>query len=179
MLLATSRQNRHPNWDICHIGAQVSVSPRRSLPPMFWPNAARLSSPHHRYRIVLPLQKVREMCTQLIHGESSVFSNLLIHLVKQIGSDWRRTATSIIIVDIRPPFTEHPALSSHHSITHRIFSINFTNLPVKFSRANIFGIQKFDYWPYLTTYGIFFFILISRQNEELTNNEWKLTMCQM
>jgi hypothetical protein len=30
-------------------------------------------------------------------------------------------------------------------------------LPINFSRANIFGIKKFDHWPYLTTGGIFEF----------------------
>jgi hypothetical protein len=83
---------------------------------------------------------------------SSVFSNLLIHLAKQMGSDYGRAATSIIIVDIRPPFTEHPTPSFHYSISHSIFS---TNLPINFSRANIYGIQKFDHRPYLTTGGIF------------------------
>jgi hypothetical protein len=63
-------------------------------------------------------------------------------------------ATSVIVFDIRSSFTEHPTPSSHHSITHSIFSINFTNLPINFSQANIFGIQKFDHWPYLTTGGI-------------------------
>jgi hypothetical protein len=58
---------------------------------------------------------------------------------------------------MRPPFTEHPTPSSHHSITHSIFSINFTNLPINFSQANIFGIQKFYHWPYPTTGGIFDF----------------------
>jgi hypothetical protein len=52
-------------------------------------------------------------------------------------------ATSIIIVDIRPPFTEHPTPSSHHSITHSIFATNFINMPMNFSQANIFGIQTF------------------------------------
>jgi hypothetical protein len=80
MFLATSRHNHHPNWDICHIRAQVSVSPhRRSLPPTFWPNAAWLSSPHHRCWIILPL-KISQ--TWWIF-----FSNLLIHLVKEISSD--------------------------------------------------------------------------------------------
>jgi hypothetical protein len=67
--------------------------------------------------------------------------NHLIHLVKQIGSDEGQAAASIIIMEIRPPFTEHPTPSSHHSITQSMFSINFTNLPVNFSWANIFGIQ--------------------------------------
>jgi hypothetical protein len=78
-------------------------------------------------------------------GESSVFSNLLIHLVKQISSGQGQAATSIINMDIRPPFTEYPAPSSHHSITHSIFSINFTDLPMNLSRANISGFQKFDH----------------------------------
>jgi hypothetical protein len=80
-------------------------------------------------------------------------------------------------VDIRPRFTEHPTPSSYHSITHSILSINFTNLPINFSRANIFDIQKFDHWSYLTTDKIF--ILISRQNDELINKEWELKMCLM
>jgi hypothetical protein len=66
--------------------------------------------------------------------------NVLIHLVKKFGGDYGRAATSIIIVDIRPRFTEHPTSSSHHSITHSIFSINFTNLPINLGRAKIFGI---------------------------------------
>jgi hypothetical protein len=74
-------------------------------------------------------------------------------------------------VDIRPPFTEHPTPSSHHSITHSIFSINFTNLPINFSRANVFGIQNLitDHISQLAQ--SFIFILISRQNGEIINIE--------
>jgi hypothetical protein len=78
MFLATSR---HPNWDICHIGAQVSLSPRRrSLPPTFWPNAARLR------HLITAAESCRQKSLSGEKGESSVLSNLLIHLVKQIGS---------------------------------------------------------------------------------------------
>jgi hypothetical protein len=74
-------------------------------------------------------------------------------------------------VEIRPTFAEHPTPSSHHSITNRIFSIKFTNLPINFSRANIFGIKKFDHCHISQLAGFSIFILISRQNDELTNKE--------
>jgi hypothetical protein len=156
MFLATSRRNDHPNWDICHMGAKVCVSPRRrSMPQTFWPNAARLSSPHHLCWIALPLKisLSGEKC------ESSVFSNLLIHLVKQsaVNKDGRPLRSSSWTFAL-------PSLNIlHHLLTIpqlSIFSINVTNLPINFSRANVFGIQKFDHWPYLTTGGIFDFLTL-------------------
>jgi hypothetical protein len=153
MLLATSRLNRHQNWDICYIGENVSVSAlRRSLSPTFWPNAARLSSPHHRCWIVLPL-KISETRRIFCFLEYS-------HSPGQADRQWLRTSNHI-----RPPVTEHPTPTSHHSITHSIYSVNFTNLPISFSRANMCGINKFVHWPYLTTGGFSIFILISRQND--------------
>jgi hypothetical protein len=71
-------------------------------------------------------------------------------------------------VGIRPHLTEHPTPFSQHSITHTIFIINFTNLPINFSQAKIFGIQKFDHSQLA---GFSIFVLISRQNDELINKE--------
>jgi hypothetical protein len=142
MLVAIFRHNRHTNWDIFYIGAQVSVSPRRrSLPPTFWPNAVRLSSSHHRCWIVLQLK----VSLSVEKGEFAYRQWL------------RRAVPSIIIVDIRHPFTEHRTPSSHKFITHSILSINLTNLPINFSRAKIFDIQIFYHWPYLATGRIFDF----------------------
>jgi hypothetical protein len=74
-------------------------------------------------------------------------------------------------VDIRPPFTEHPTTSSHHSITHSIFSINFTNLPINVSQANILALKNMitDRISQLAEFSIF--ILISRQNDKLIHKE--------
>jgi hypothetical protein len=79
--------------------------------------------------------------------------------------------TSITIVGIRPPFTEHPTPSSHHSITHSIFSINFTNLPINFIRASILAYKNLITDRILQLAGFSIFILISRQNVELINKE--------
>jgi hypothetical protein len=78
---------------------------------------------------------VHEMCTQLRHGESS-------HSPGQADRQWLRTGGHFDHRGHRPPFTEHPTPSSRHSIAHSIFSINYTNLPINFSRANIFGIKN-------------------------------------
>jgi hypothetical protein len=143
-----------------------------------------------------------EKKTNLLFPRISCF--LLIHLIKQIGSDYdgrplRSSSWTFVLPSLnilhhvrfqvltaasmmfRAVFwvilpcrmfvdkhstrqynsedssEHHPTPSSHYSISHSIFSINFTNLSINFSRANIFGIQKFDHWSYLTTGGIFDF----------------------
>jgi hypothetical protein len=82
-------------------------------------------------------------------------------------------------VDIRLLFTEHRTPSSHHSTTDSIFTINFTNLQINISQANIFGIQKFDHWSYLTTGGIFDFHTNFKTKWRTYKKEWELIMCLM
>jgi hypothetical protein len=68
---------------------------------------------------------------------------------------------------------------SHHSITHSVFSINLTKLPINFCRANILAFRNLITDRISQVAGFSIFVLISRQNDEFINKEWEVTMCLM
>jgi hypothetical protein len=159
MLLATSRHNHHLNWDICRIRTPSFCIPLSKK------SAVNVLTQWCTVVFMISCSKEREMCGKCLLSSDMV--NLLFSPI--FSFTW--SSRSAVTKDGWPLQSLSwtfviPTPSSHHSITHSIFSLN---LPINFSQANIFGIQKFYHWPYLTTGGVFIFILISRQNYELIN----------
>jgi hypothetical protein len=119
-LVTTCLRNSSPS--LCYRTKKFSAVPMRfvlwSSVSIFGTHLAH-SLWHCKCSVTISCSKEREMCTQLRHGESSLFSNLLIHLVKQIGSDYGRAATLIIIVDTEMTVSSYTPWETHDTCDPR------------------------------------------------------------
>jgi hypothetical protein len=144
MFLATSRHNRHQNWDMSYRGTSFCI-------PLVEEDCCQTTS-HTICDIASAL-----WWFHAVWNEKCVLSSDMVNVRFSRIFSFTWSSRSAVTKDGWPLRSSSwtfvlPSLNIlHHLLTIQYFSINFTNLPINFSRANIFGIQKFDHLSYLTT----------------------------